>query len=80
MANAQEKSRRGVARVLRRRHRNYSCAAFFGSQIEMDGGREDEREDHGTQNAADHGDSERLQHCRAGADAECQREHAGDSG
>src|SRR5229473_3498850 len=53
---------------------------FFGSQIEMDGGREDEREDHGTQNAADHGDSERLQHCRAGADAECQREHAGDSG
>ena len=33
---------------------------FFGLQIEMDGGREDEREDHGTQNAADHGDSERF--------------------
>ena len=46
----------------------------------MDRGSEDEREDHGAEDAANNGDSERLEHGGTGADAECQRKHAGDGG
>src|SRR5579859_3422068 len=46
----------------------------------VDGGGKDEGEDHGTEEAAYHGDGERLEHFGAGAEAEGQREHAGDGG
>src|SRR5579862_8615942 len=46
----------------------------------VDGGGKDEGEDHGAEEAAYHGDGERLKHFGAGAEAEGQREHAGDGG
>src|SRR5712672_536281 len=46
----------------------------------MYGGSEDQREHHGTENAADDGDGERLEHGRTGTDAESQRKHSGNRG
>ena len=47
------------------------CGGFvFATEIEVHGGSDDQREDHGEQDAADDGDGERLQHLRARADCE----------
>ena len=43
-------------------------------QAVVDGGRDDQRQDHGDQQAADDGDGEGLQHLRAGAEGEGQGE------
>ena len=47
-------------------------------QAVVDGRRDDERQNHGDQQAADDGNSERLQHLRSRADGEGQGKHSAD--
>ena len=47
---------------------------------EVDQRRDDERENHGDGEAADDSDGQRLQHLRAGAESEGQRQHPADGG
>lgn len=64
-------------KVSRFRHIDRSGAA---GHVVVDGGGDEEGEDHGDEQASNDGDGERLKHLRAGADGECEREHAGDGG